>query len=154
MGDQSPQNPKDSDAYNLWDVHPIWQNIKPALIIWRTDQIAAVGEPIGGGPVLGRSNVYSWRTESYMMSSIQNYHGAKMAGQQHAWQLTLDPDVTRAIFTTQPSSQDTKHDPYWVGGILPKIWQFQNTLIAIYNPALLDNLTFDTSATARSIYER
>ena len=140
------------DAYNLWDVHPIWQQIKPALPLWRADpniidQVAKIGEPIGGGPVLGRSNVYSWRTESYMLSSVQNYHGGKMGGQQHVWQLTLDPGVTRAIFTTQPSSQDTKHDPYWVGGILPKIGQHQNTLIAIYNPALLDNLAFDTSAT-------
>ena len=146
------------DAYNLWDVHPIWQDLKPALVIWRTDpniidQVAAVAEPIGGGPVLGRSNVYSWRTESYMMSSIKNYHGGKMAGQQHAWQLTIDPDVTRAIFTTQPSNQDTKHDPYWVGGILPKLGQFQNTLIAIYNPALLDNLAFDTSATHAHFYK-
>jgi len=76
-----------------------------------------------------------------------------MGGQQHVWQLTLDPGVTRAIFTTQPSSRDTKHDPYWVGGILPKIGQHQNTLVAIYNPALLDNLAFDTSATHAHFYK-
>ena len=60
--------------------------------------------------------------------------------------------MTRAIFTTQPSNSDPKHNPYWEGGILPKIGQHQNTLIAIYNPALLDNLAFDTSATHAHFY--
>ena len=41
------------DAYNLWDVPPIWQELKPAVVLWRTDpniidQVAVVCEPIGG----------------------------------------------------------------------------------------------------------
>ncbi len=45
----------------------------------------------GGGPVLGRSNVYTYRSPGYMLSSVQDYHGGQTAGQQQAWQLTLEP---------------------------------------------------------------
>ena len=68
------------------------------------------------------------------------------AGQQHAWQLTLDPErtrfkpnqnenlflikiISRAIFTTQPTDHSYKHDMTWVGGVLPKLAQYKNTLI-------------------------
>ena len=41
--------------------------------------------------MLGRSNVYTYRSPGYMLSSVQDYHGGQTAGQQQAWQLTLDP---------------------------------------------------------------
>ena len=122
------------DAYNLWDRHPIWKQIKIALPIYHTDPfiidtIASAVAPFGRGPLLGRSNVYTYRTPEYMMSSVQNYHGGMTAGQQHSWQLTMDPEVTKSVFTTQPTDHSYKHDTYWVGGVLPKIGQFKNTLI-------------------------
>ena len=60
------------DEYNLWDRHPIWQQLKLALPIYHTDpfivdEIAKAGSEFGLGTVLGRSNVYTYRTPKYML---------------------------------------------------------------------------------------
>ena len=115
-------------------------------------QVARLVRDIGGGPVLGRSNVYTWRTKEYMLSSVQDYHGGMTAGQQHSWQLSLDPGRGRTVFTTQPTDHSYKHDQYWVGGVLPRLGQVRNTLIAIYNPALLVEIVFNTTITHAHFY--
>ena len=51
------------------------------------------------------------------------------------------------MFTTQPTDHSYKHDQYWVGGVLPRLGQHSNTLLALYNPALLVQLLFNTSIT-------
>ena len=52
--------------------------------------------------MLGRSNVYTYRSPGYMLSSVQDYHGGQTAGQQQAWQLTLEPSqVTANQFSHQ-----------------------------------------------------
>ena len=53
----------------------------------------------------------------------------------------------RTVFTTQPTDHSYKHDQYWVGGVLPRLGQHTNTLLAVYNPALLVQLVFNTSIT-------
>ena len=60
------------DTYNLWDRHPVWQPLKLALTIYHTDpfivdEIARLGSEFGLGTVLGRSNVYTYRTPNYML---------------------------------------------------------------------------------------
>ena len=60
------------DEYDLWDRHPIWQQLKLALPIYHTDpfivdEIAKAGAEFGLGTVLGRSNVYTYRTPKYML---------------------------------------------------------------------------------------
>ena len=35
----------------------------------------------------------------------------------------------RTIFTTQPTDHSYKHDQTWVGGVLPKLGQYKNTLL-------------------------
>ena len=42
-----------------------------AYVIDQVDAIAEAVSDIGGGSVLGRSNVYTYRTPSYMLSSTQ-----------------------------------------------------------------------------------
>ena len=41
------------------------------LLFDQVDAIAEAVSDIGGGSVLGRSNVYTYRTPSYMLSSTQ-----------------------------------------------------------------------------------
>ena len=143
----------------LWDRHPVWQQIAQygGKALWDidpflVDAVAAAAEPLGGGPVLGRSNVYSWRTEAYMLSSVQAYHGGWMGGQQHTWQLTLDPGKSRTVFTGQPTVGSTEEGDNWGSGILPRLGQHKNTLIALYSPALLDSLVFNTTITHAHFY--
>ena len=143
----------------LWDRHPVWQQIAQygGKALWDidpflVDAVAAAAEPLGGGPVLGRSNVYSWRTEAYMLSSVQAYHGGWMGGQQHTWQLTLDPGNSRTVFTGQPTVGSTEEGDNWGPGILPRLGQHKNTLIALYSPALLDSLVFNTTITHAHFY--
>ena len=56
--------------------HPIWRQLKLALPLYHAspalvEAIARAAESLGGGPVLGRSNVYTWRTRDYMLASTQ-----------------------------------------------------------------------------------
>ena len=67
--------------------------------------------------------------DTIFSSSVQNFHGGKTAGQEHSWQATLDPELSRSVFTTQPTDHSYKHDTYWVGGVLPQLGQYRNTLI-------------------------
>ena len=43
-----------------------------------------------------------------------------------------DNFFNRTIFTTQPTDHSYKHDQTWVGGVLPKLGQYKNTLIGKY----------------------
>ncbi len=64
-----------------------------------------MGTPFGAGPVLGPINMYTHRTPDFMLSTVQDYHGGWMAGQQHVWQLTFQPDTVGAastVFSHQP----------------------------------------------------
>ena len=109
------------------------------------DSIAGGVESVGGGPVLGRGNMYSWAGAGARLASLQSYRPGWMAGQQHAWQLTLDPARAGAVFTTQPTN--TGEREYWVGGVLPRLAQHRNTLLALYSPAPLLSIVFNTSIT-------
>ena len=75
-----------------------------------------------------------------------------MGGQQHAWQLTLDPDTSRTVFTTQPTVASTEEGDNWGSGILPRLGQHKNTLVALYSPALIDSLVFNTTTTHAHFY--
>ena len=51
----------------------------------------------------------------------------------------------RTIFTTQPTDRSYKHDQTWVGGVLPKLGQYRNTLIGNSHDQAFEkliNLTF------------
>jgi hypothetical protein len=74
-----------------------------------------------------------------------------MGGQQHAWQLTLEPDSSGAVFTGQPTVGPGDGD-YWAAGVLPRIGQHRNTLVALYAPSLLESLVFNTSITHAHLF--
>ena len=88
-----------------------------------------------------------------MLSSVQGYHGGWMGGQQHTWQLTLDPQTSKTVFTTQPTVASTEEGDHWGPGILPRLGQHKNTLMALYSPALIESLVFNTTATHAHFYK-
>ncbi len=94
--------------------------------IWNREQHA-----LGGTP----ANKVTYRTGGYMLSSVQDYRAGEQGSREHIWQATLSPQAV--VFTNHPgnSSQNDAHAPnFWLGnGSLPRVAQWKDTLIAIYN---------------------
>lgn len=77
----------------------------------------------------------AYRTEDYLLASAQDYQPGQPGSREHVWQATLGPQC--AVFTTHPGSarQDDAQAPnFWLGnGYLPRVAQWKDTLVAIYN---------------------
>jgi len=84
-----------------------------------------------GSPIF--VNKYTYRTPAYMLSSAQDFLPGTQGKEQHIWQATLSDDAI--VFTNHPGSLDEdSHPNYWIGnGSLPRVFQYENVLIAIYN---------------------
>ncbi|MBE0697602.1 MAG: hypothetical protein IH586_11835 [Anaerolineaceae bacterium] len=80
-------------------------------------------------------NKITFKTPDYMLSSAQSYLPGQHGNREQIWQATLGPQSI--VFVNHPgcSSENEIHTPnYWVGnGILPRVAQQDNTLVAIYN---------------------
>jgi hypothetical protein len=94
--------------------------------------------PVTQGIAIQRANTYTYKTEHYMLSTVQNHHPGEFGDQQHVWQATLSPEVT--VFTTHPGAPafddiNRNFSPdYWVGtGIFPHSVQDKNVHLSIYN---------------------
>jgi hypothetical protein len=89
-------------------------------------------------------NKVTYKTPDYMLCSAQDWHPGDFGYQQHIWQATLSPQVT--IFISHPScaAEDSSHRPnYWHGNVtLPRVAQWKDVLIAIYNFAEDDWMGF------------
>lgn len=114
----SPQYPEClfvvGDAYNLWERSDLWITLSVFKPIWDlpngpliVDAIGALAAPFGYGPILGGVHMLTHRTEQFMLSSTQDYHGGYMAGQAHPWQATFDPhNGGSTVFSHQPRSSN------------------------------------------------
>ncbi len=75
-----------------------------------------------------------YRTPDYMLSSVQDHRPGEAGSRELVWRATLGPGAT--VFTNHPvcSSYDVARRPnYWRGnGVLPRIAQWQDALIAVY----------------------
>jgi hypothetical protein len=80
-------------------------------------------------------NKVTYRTPDYHLSSAQDYLPGVSGSAEHIWQATLGPGAT--VFVTNPGSsyEGIGMAPgYWVGNAsLPRVAQWKNTLIAIYD---------------------
>jgi hypothetical protein len=80
-------------------------------------------------------NKVSYRTADYMLSSAQDFHPGEPGHQEHIWQATFGPQSV--VFVNHPGSsyQNDSHTPgYWLGnGTLPRVAQWKDTLLALYN---------------------
>jgi hypothetical protein len=89
------------------------------------------------GMALTRANLYTYRNQDALLSSVQNYRKGQMGPQLNAWQATFDPDV--AVFSTYPASHPpiASHDGphYWTGtAVNPRIVQYEDAAIIAYAP--------------------
>ncbi len=79
------------------------------------------------------SNIYTYKTQDYMLSTAQQFRPGYGGDQHHIWQATLDDEAV--CFTTHPGGYgESAPDAYWHGnGFLPKSVQNKNIGISIYN---------------------
>lgn len=86
----------------------------------------------------------TYKTADYMLASAQDYQPGTPGYQQHIWQATFGPDAV--VFTTHPPcvSEDGSHRPnFWHGNVvLPRVVQWKDTLLALYNLPAEDWLGF------------
>ncbi len=89
-------------------------------------------------------NKVTYKTPDGMLCSIQDWHPGGSGSQEHVWQATLSPAVT--VFTSHPacaSENDARRPNYWRGNvILPRVAQWKDVLIAIYDFAVDDWMGF------------
>jgi hypothetical protein len=80
-------------------------------------------------------NKVTHKTPDFMLCSAQDYYPGEKGCQEHIWQATLGPAAT--IFVTHPActSEDNARQPnFWAGNsILPRVAQWKDVLIAVYN---------------------
>jgi hypothetical protein len=76
-----------------------------------------------------------YRTPDYMLGSVQDYHPGAPGGSEHVWQATLGPAAR--VFVNHPASASlgaARRPNFWRGnGSLPRVAQWQDALMAIYN---------------------
>ncbi len=78
-------------------------------------------------------NIYTYKTDDYMLSTAQDYNKG-MGGDQHAiWSAALGPEAI--CFTTHPANEKLKGSTpnYWTGsGNLPRSAQHENVHFSLY----------------------
>ncbi len=113
--------------------------------LWNREQHVGSAEDFSSSGSRGTGvNKVTYKTPDYMLSSAQDWHAGEKGYQQHIWQATLSPRAT--VFTTHPpcAAEDGSHRPnFWHGNeTLPRVAQWKDTLLAIYNFAADDWMGF------------
>ncbi len=112
-----------------YELPPLFQEIAvaPPEELWNREQHLL---PDGGGV-----NKVTYRTPDYLLGSAQDYRPGMPGTREHIWQATLGPGAV--VFTNHPASIGTTeaHVPgFWRGnGVLPRVAQWKDVLIAVYN---------------------
>lgn len=80
-------------------------------------------------------NKVTYRTPDYLLGSAQDYQPGTPGTREHIWQATLGPGAI--VYTNHPANSGTTeaHAPgFWRGnGVLPRVAQWKDVLIAVYN---------------------
>jgi hypothetical protein len=80
-------------------------------------------------------NTVTFKTPDYLLASAQDYRAGQRGRHEHIWQATLGCDAI--VFTNHPTSfsdTDARQAGWWCGnGSLPRVAQWKDALIAIYN---------------------
>jgi len=117
--------------------------------------VSRVLNPKTDGVAIQRANTYTYRTEDYMLATVQNHHPGEFADQQHVWSATLGYEFS--VFTTHPAKPLGEgalsgSPSYWVGsGRFPHSVQDENINMTIYSIEdkkgfMEDSLVFFTHA--------
>lgn len=83
----------------------------------------------------GEVNKVIYKTPDYLLGSVQDYHPGEAGSSEHIWQATLGPDAV--VFVNHPASfnmSEARQPGFWLGnGSLPRVAQWKDALIAVYN---------------------
>lgn len=89
-------------------------------------------------------NTVAFKTPDTMLASAQDYRAGQRGRRQHIWQATMGYDAI--VFTNHPTSfsdADARQAGWWCGnGSLPRVAQWRDALIALYNLPQADLLGF------------
>lgn len=116
---------------------PEWYNIDAAVTAHlekfrMCDAVGIYTEPDPNSSALTQVEIYTYKTQDYMLSCAQDYRKGKGNFQQHIWQASLGGRAI--VFATHPGSGEYKGRPnYFVGnGCMPKATAYKNVLISIH----------------------
>ena len=105
-------------------------NVWPLTTFDLLDEVSVMLNPSTNGKAIQRSNVYTYQTEYYSMSTNQAHFAGDYADQHQIHLTTISSDIT--VYTAQPMRISTRGQ-YWVGyGRLPYSVQDTNVNISIY----------------------
>jgi hypothetical protein len=80
-------------------------------------------------------NTVTFKTPDYALTSAQDYRAGQRGRREHIWQATMGLDAI--VFANHPrslSDADARQAGWWCGnGSLPRVAQWQDALVAIYN---------------------
>ncbi|SER96641.1 hypothetical protein SAMN05443377_12324 [Propionibacterium cyclohexanicum] len=110
-----------------------------ARIPWPLRRTAlTVANPVTVGAAVQRGNIQTFRTPSYLLSSVQRYHPGEFGGRHHLWQACLPGGIS--VFGNQPAgsrmnqSDQPQEASEWVGnGLNPDIAQSDDVLLVQYD---------------------
>jgi len=89
-------------------------------------------------------NKASYKTEAYMLASAQDYYPGQPGRVENIWRATMGPDAV--VFVNHPvcmSEHNARRPNFWRGnGILPRVAQWHNSLVALYKLPEDDPLGF------------
>ena len=122
---------------------------------WMTNRVKAykeryelcdeAGAPCPDAPdftAMTQVDIYTRKTEDYILSCAQDFRKGRMGYQQHPWTASLGGRAV--VFTTNPASLEYQNRPNrWAGNLcLPKAVQHENVLFCIYRtlPDFVDYL--------------
>ena len=105
-------------------------NLWPLTTFNLLDEVSSLINPSTNGKAIQRSNVYTYQTNYYSMSTNQAHFAGDYADQHQINLTTISSDIT--VYTAQPMRISTRGQ-YWVGyGRLPYSVQDTNVNISIY----------------------
>ncbi|HRX45862.1 MAG TPA: hypothetical protein P5091_07460, partial [Acholeplasmataceae bacterium] len=110
-------------------------NLWPLRAFKLLDMVSQKLKPSTNGVAIERANVYTYKTEDFMMSTAQAYQIGEYADQHAIHQFNLSNEVS--VFSTQPAKIPRRSGTptYWVGnGRQPMSIQEKNVNITIYQP--------------------
>ena len=106
-------------------------NLWPLTVFNLLDEVSILANPSTNGKAIQNSNVYTYQTKYYSMSTSQAHFAGDYADQHQITLATLANDVT--VYTSQPM-RNSSRGQYWVGyGRLPYSVQDENVNVSIYD---------------------
>ena len=106
-------------------------NLWPLTTFNLLDELSSALNPSTNGKAILRSNIYTYQTDYYSMSTNQGHYAGSYADQHQINLTTISSDIT--VYTSQPSRVSTRGQ-YWVGyGRLPYSIQEGNVNVSIYD---------------------